>query len=103
MHQVPRFNYDEYMKSLTEKISGIAVSGHAPNANAHIGGADFQAYLLRERTSYLKSVHEFGTEGPLIQSLSKIRELDVRAARDDEYSPDVNSLHYQSRGLSSDN
>ena len=28
----PRFNYDSYMKSLTNKISGSA-----PNANAHIG------------------------------------------------------------------
>lgn len=52
------------MKSLTEKISG-----HAPNASSQVG-ADFQAYLLKERESYLKSVHEFEREAPLIQSLA---------------------------------
>jgi hypothetical protein len=53
----PRFNYDDYMKSLTDKISGSA-----PNANAHIGN-DFQSYISKERESYLKSIHTMQTEG----------------------------------------
>lgn len=61
------------MKSLSEKITG-----HAPQASSQVG-PDFQAYLLRERESYLKSVHEFEKEGPMIQSLAKLR-----AARDDD-------------------
>ena len=67
-------------------------------------GADFQAYLLRERESYLKSVHEFEKEGPLIQSLSRLRDLGVAsgAVRDDEQqTPGVNPSHHMSRGLSS--
>jgi hypothetical protein len=35
IQEPPRFNYDNYMKGLTDKISGAA-----PNANAYIG-ADF--------------------------------------------------------------
>ena len=98
------------MKSLTDKISG-----HAPTANTQIG-ADFQAYLLRERESYLKSVHEFEKETPMIQSLSKLRDLGAASrpgGDDDQHSPGVagqgsyqqmsyqqtpgvNSLHYMS-------
>ena len=99
MHQAPRFDYEQYMQSLTAKISG-----HAPTASA--GGADFQAYLLRERESYLKSVHEFEKEAPLIQSLHRLRDLGTTsgAARDQvEQTPGANSLHYGSRGLSSGN
>lgn len=42
----PRFNYEEYMKSLNDKITN-----NAPNSTAYIG-ADFQAYMMRERASY---------------------------------------------------
>jgi len=59
---VPRFNYDEYMKGLNHKISGTAPS----SGGGTQVGANFQAYLLRERESYLKSVHEFEKETPLI-------------------------------------
>ena len=48
---VPRFNYEDYMKSLTERMAGAA-----PQSSAE-GGAHFQAYLMREREDYLKSVH----------------------------------------------
>ena len=93
----PRFSYEDYMKSLSDKIQG-----NAPNTVAYIG-ADFQAYLLREREQYLKSVHELQREVPSIH---------VRAPRQQPYSPSpiygnrhsqsVNSLHYMSAGLSSD-
>lgn len=87
------------MKGLSDKISGAA-----PNANTYIG-ADFQAYLLRERESYMKSVHEFQKDTPLIQSLAKLRNGDAMR----EGSPDIglrsngpSSLHYMSRGGLSD-
>ena len=57
MDDGPRFNYESYMKSLTDKISG-----GAPNANAYIG-PDFQAYISKERESYLKSVHTMQNDG----------------------------------------
>ena len=95
--EAPRFNYDNFMKGLSDKISGAA-----PNANAHIG-ADFQAYLLREREGFMKSVHEFEKDTPLIQSLAKLR------TSNREVSPDLamrsngpSSLHYMSRGGLSD-
>ena len=40
------------MKSLSDKMTN-----NAPNSNAYIG-ANFQAYILRERESYTKSIHE---------------------------------------------
>ena len=47
----PRFSYEDYMKSLNERMAGAA-----PQASSQ-GGANFQAYLMREREDYLKSVH----------------------------------------------
>ena len=40
------------MKNLNDKITNSA-----PNSNAVIG-ADFQAYMMRERASYTKSIAE---------------------------------------------
>lgn len=106
----PRFNYEEYMKGLKDKLQGSA-----PNANAYIG-ADFQAYLMREREGFQKSVHQLDKEAPVIQSLYKYQ-MDSAARGPSkmsgnpyQHSPQgfrnsasVNSLHYMSNGgLSSD-
>lgn len=94
--EAPRFNYDNFMKGLSDKISGAA-----PNSNAHIG-ADFQAYLLREREGFMKSVHEFEKDTPLIQSLAKLRTSNREVSPDLIKSNGPSSLHYMSRGGLSD-
>lgn len=90
------------------------MAGAAPQSSSH-GGANFQAYLMREREDYLKSVHQFEKETPLIHSLARLRERGEQASRVGDYaSPageamlgarplqteSVNSLHYMSAGLS---
>lgn len=105
----PRFNYEEYMKSLSDKISGSA-----PNSSAYIG-ADFQAYMMRERATFLTSVHQLEKEVPIISSINKYESAARGPTNKNPYSPadysgmrgqhsaSVNSLHYMSQGgLSSD-
>ena len=45
-----RFNYNDYMKTLQDKLSLTA-----PNTNK-LAGQGFQEFILRERQAYLKSV-----------------------------------------------
>jgi len=106
---VPRFNYADYMKSLNERMAGAA-----PQSSAQ-GGAEFQAYLMRERGDYLTSVHQFDKDAPLVQSLARLQQRGGLASRAGAYSSpgaggalgghqlqteSVNSLHYMSAGLS---
>lgn len=98
----PRFNYEEYMKNLNDRLANSA-----PNSNAAIG-ADFQAYMMRERACYTKSIAEAQQDTPLIHSLAAMREARAKNL----YSPDARSkafqagasatsLHQMSVGLSS--
>lgn len=103
----PRFSYDDYMKSLNQRMAGAA-----PQSSSQ-GGADFQAYLMREREDYLKSVHQFEKDAPLIQSLARLREREA-SKLGENYSnagdtlvggralqtESINSLQYMSAGLS---
>lgn len=87
------------------------MAGAAPQSTTQ-GGADFQAYLMREREDYLKSVHQFEKDTPLIQSLARLREREA-SRLGENYSnvgdalggralqtESVNSLQYMSAGLS---
>lgn len=88
------------------------MAGAAPQSTTQ-GGADFQAYLMREREDYLKSVHQFEKDTPLIQSLARLREREA-SKLGENYSnvgdtlvggralqtESVNSLQYMSAGLS---
>jgi hypothetical protein len=97
------------MKSLTSKISC-----NAPNASAYIG-ADFQAYILRERESYLQSIHEVEKDTPLVASIAQLRERQDAEGNRRMFTPDpgmrslnlpqtasATSLQFMSGGLSSD-
>ena len=84
------FNYEQYMKGLSDKISGSA-----PNSNAHIG-SDFQAYIMRERESYMKSVHEIEKDAtPMISSIHKYQMESVHRGNSKmAYSPDPYNSAY---------
>lgn len=84
------------------------MAGAAPQSSTQ-GGADFQAYLMREREDYLKSVHQFEKDTPLIQSLARLREReasklgepgDAFAGGRALQTESINSLQYMSAGLS---
>lgn len=77
------------MKSLNHKISGSAPS----SGGGTQVGANFQAYLLRERESYLKSVHEFEKETPLIQTLAKLRETGATGGVFSPEGPGLRSMN----------
>ncbi|CDW83861.1 UNKNOWN [Stylonychia lemnae] len=64
----PRFNYEDYMKKLKEKLN---LDGR--KAVSNVGTTDFQMYIMREREAYMKSLNEFDQDQPLIQSLSQFR------------------------------
>ena len=51
---LPRFSYQEYMKTLNSKLELSA-----PNS---VTGSSFEQFLLREKQDYLKSV---GSHGPM--------------------------------------
>ena len=72
------------MKGLSDKISGSA-----PNSNAYIG-SNFQAYIMRERESYMKSVHEIEKESvPMIANIHKYQmDSALRSNSKNAYSPD---------------
>ena len=78
------------MKSLNDKLTSAT-----PNTNAYIG-ANFQAYILRERESYTKSIHEAQQDTPLIHSLTRMH--NQRGAN--MYSPDVHAYRQQYHGAS---
>ena len=65
-HQAPRFSYEDYMRNLTSKLQST------PNAGTYMSGsgADFQAYLLREREQYVRSMNDVNKDQPLIDSLT---------------------------------
>jgi hypothetical protein len=48
------------MRSLKEKLAQ-----NAPVTNS-IGGYDFQMYIIKEREAYMKGLHDFDPEQPLI-------------------------------------
>jgi hypothetical protein len=64
---VPKFNYNDYMRSLNEKLKQTAP------VTSTITGTDFQMYILKERETYLKGVHDYEAHQPLIQSISQFR------------------------------
>jgi len=57
-----RFNYNDYMKGLNDKLSLTA-----PNTNKLIG-TGFQEFILKERQQYLKSVTTYENESSLLKS-----------------------------------
>ena len=66
------------------------MQGSAPNANAYIG-SDFQAYIMRERESYMKSVHDIEKDSvPMITSIHKYQMADSAQRMNNKmaFSPD---------------
>lgn len=63
----PKFSYDNYMRDLTEKVnktSNVATLGASVPT-----GPDFQAFLLREREQFTRSVNDLKNEQVIIHSL----------------------------------
>ncbi len=84
---VPRFNYNDYMRSLNDRLS--------TNVAHNMTNASFQRYIMKEREAYLKSVHEVDTDLPLLASLSHFRSSHAPAGGD-EASFNLGSLQYDS-------
>mmetsp|Transcript_771 Transcript_771/g.1375 ORF Transcript_771/g.1375 Transcript_771/m.1375 type:complete len:84 (+) Transcript_771:1512-1763(+) len=64
------------MRNLNEKLSqrpGGQSAGSFLSQSVQGGGVDFQAYLMREKQDYLRSVGQFEKEAPMIQSLSNFK------------------------------
>ena len=57
-----RFNYDDYMKGLNDKLSLTA-----PNT-AKMVGTGFQEFILKERQQYLKSISTHENENSILKS-----------------------------------
>ena len=55
----PRFNYEDYMKKLKERLNLDKKTGGISSNGGVIGSSDFQMYIMKEREAYLKSLHEF--------------------------------------------
>lgn len=101
--QGPRFDYDNYMKNLNQKIQG-----NGPNSSANIG-TNFQEFIMREREQFKNSVYTLEKESPM-PILTSINKYNMETAnRKHGYSPDpyssagghygrqsANSLQYMS-------
>ena len=60
-HETEKFNYDAYMRKLSENVSRTS-TGASSGPGLPVTGSDFQAYLLREREQFHKSVNELRNE-----------------------------------------
>jgi hypothetical protein len=59
--QSEKFNYDAYMRKLNENVARTS-TGTSSGPGLPMTGSDFQAYLLREREQFHKSVNELRNE-----------------------------------------